>query len=189
MWSGAIAANRRYRGEALLRAVRDTYLPEGEGYVWAAGEVRHDARGALPPVHRTRRRQIAHSRGQLLETGRRSGPRNSRRLKPRGVAPSVAERQLAQCRSGLDHYSRILPMYSISTRHERRLVMAARADAIHHHHGLHGHDAVGPADHARASASRRPHLRRRCRPIRGARACRDCSPPPISTASTGASCC
>ncbi|SMG61437.1 siderophore-interacting protein [Paraburkholderia susongensis] len=29
----------RARGEALLQAVRDTYLPEsGEGYVWAAGE-------------------------------------------------------------------------------------------------------------------------------------------------------
>lgn len=27
-----------YRGDALLQAVRDTYLPEGEGYVWAAGE-------------------------------------------------------------------------------------------------------------------------------------------------------
>jgi NADPH-dependent ferric siderophore reductase len=28
-----------YRGEALLKAVRETYLPEdGEGYVWAAGE-------------------------------------------------------------------------------------------------------------------------------------------------------
>jgi NADPH-dependent ferric siderophore reductase len=27
-----------YRGAALLQAVRETYLPEGEGYVWAAGE-------------------------------------------------------------------------------------------------------------------------------------------------------
>ncbi|MEW6339342.1 MAG: siderophore-interacting protein [Pseudomonadota bacterium] len=27
-----------YRGDALLQAVRDTYLPDGEGYVWAAGE-------------------------------------------------------------------------------------------------------------------------------------------------------
>jgi NADPH-dependent ferric siderophore reductase len=27
-----------YRGDALLQAVRETYLPEGEGYVWAAGE-------------------------------------------------------------------------------------------------------------------------------------------------------
>ncbi|MGF6724373.1 NADPH-dependent ferric siderophore reductase [Paraburkholderia sp. GAS41] len=27
-----------YRGAALLQAVRDTYLPEGDGYVWAAGE-------------------------------------------------------------------------------------------------------------------------------------------------------
>ena len=27
-----------YRGDALLQAVRDTYLPEGDGYVWAAGE-------------------------------------------------------------------------------------------------------------------------------------------------------
>ncbi|SIO23362.1 siderophore-interacting protein [Paraburkholderia phenazinium] len=27
-----------YRGDALLQAVRETYLPDGEGYVWAAGE-------------------------------------------------------------------------------------------------------------------------------------------------------
>jgi NADPH-dependent ferric siderophore reductase len=27
-----------YRGDALLHAVRELYLPEGEGYVWAAGE-------------------------------------------------------------------------------------------------------------------------------------------------------
>ncbi len=26
------------RGDALLQAVRDTYLPDGDGYVWAAGE-------------------------------------------------------------------------------------------------------------------------------------------------------
>src|SRR5262249_8761441 len=27
-----------YRGDALLQAVRKTWLPDGEGYVWAAGE-------------------------------------------------------------------------------------------------------------------------------------------------------
>ncbi|RFU44684.1 siderophore-interacting protein [Paraburkholderia sp. DHOC27] len=27
-----------YRGDALLQAVRDTFLPDGAGYVWAAGE-------------------------------------------------------------------------------------------------------------------------------------------------------
>ncbi|MCC8395407.1 siderophore-interacting protein [Paraburkholderia sp. MMS20-SJTR3] len=35
----ASAAQPRPRGDALLQAVRETYLPEwGEGYVWAAGE-------------------------------------------------------------------------------------------------------------------------------------------------------
>jgi NADPH-dependent ferric siderophore reductase len=27
-----------YRGAELLKAVRETFLPDGEGYVWAAGE-------------------------------------------------------------------------------------------------------------------------------------------------------
>jgi NADPH-dependent ferric siderophore reductase len=31
-------SNAVSRGEALLQAVRETWLPDGEGYVWAAGE-------------------------------------------------------------------------------------------------------------------------------------------------------
>ena len=142
------------RGEALLRAVRDTYLPkDGEGYVWAAGE---SATIRAVRQHLCTERGVDKSRiraASYWKQGARSGPRIARRLSvharlcivldlardrygdrraTRQSAPSLSHarrccvpdcQQEQQNRCIINYNNNeVRPMYSLSTKHERRLL-------------------------------------------------------------------